>query len=72
MGELLSQHRQKTMGHVLFHWAIWLVKDVAGNETQEKSTLRFHVHIRRMDNHKCRLFYSLAEVDVGRGGFFYF
>lgn len=48
------------------------MKDVAGNETQEKNTLRLHVHILRMDNHICRLFSSsLAEVDVGKGDIFY-
>ncbi|EHK39668.1 hypothetical protein TRIATDRAFT_260318 [Trichoderma atroviride IMI 206040] len=48
------------------------MKDVAGNETQEKNTLRLHVHIGRMDNHICRLFSSsLAEVDVGRGEFLF-
>lgn len=49
------------------------MKDVAGNETQgEKHTLRLFVHIRGMDNHICRLFSSLAEVDVGRGDSFFF
>lgn len=49
------------------------MKDVAGNETQgEKHTLRLFVHIRGMENHICRLFSSLAEVDVGRGDSFFF